>query len=84
MAHLRPYKIVRQVVDAFNGLNQRLIVAGKGPLEDELKQIADDNIDFVGFIEGERKHRLLGTTRGFIQNLEFGLAPKDALAAGAP
>jgi glycosyltransferase involved in cell wall biosynthesis len=84
MGGLYRYKNVRGIVDAFNNLDYRLKIAGTGPLEAELKQMAGENIEFVGFVEGKKKQRLLGKCRGFIQNSPFGIAPMEALASGAP
>ena len=47
VSRLLPYKNVDQVVEAFRGLPERLLVIGAGPLLEELRAAAPDNVRFA-------------------------------------
>lgn len=51
------------MIDAANQLPYKLIVIGGGPLMDELKTIAHDNIEFVGFKQWDEIKQLVGGAR---------------------
>lgn len=72
---------VRQSVPEF-----RLIIAGGGPDEAEIKQSAQDKpwIHFVGPQFGRNKARLMGIADLFLLPGRAGLAVLDGLAAGLP
>lgn len=42
-------KGIKTLVEAANQLNNKLIIIGGGPLEEEMKKLAKRNIEFVGF-----------------------------------
>lgn len=42
-------KGIKTLVKAANQLNNKLIIIGEGPLEEEMKKLAKHNIEFVGF-----------------------------------
>ena len=87
LSRLDWHKDIDGIVRAFNQLDQRLIVAGDGPERKRLAQLADDNIEFVGFVDEDRKRRLLSQAKAFVFNArdeDFGIAPVEALAAGTP
>jgi glycosyltransferase involved in cell wall biosynthesis len=87
VSNLEPYKNVEQIVRAFNERSERLVVAGSGSLEEQLAEIADSNVDIVGYVSEERKRELLAECEGFIQNSHaetFGVATVEALASGTP
>lgn len=46
-------KNLRWLIARFNASGKPLTIAGKGPLEAELKMLARPNISFVGFVENE-------------------------------
>jgi len=87
LSRLDWHKDVDGIVEAFNDTDRRLIVAGDGPERDGLESMADENVEFVGFVSEERKRELLAGAKAFVFNgrdEDFGIAPVEALAAGTP
>jgi glycosyltransferase involved in cell wall biosynthesis len=87
LSRLDWHKDIDGIVEAFNGLDQRLVVAGDGPERESLESIAGENIEFTGFVSEDRKHELLAGAKAFVfngRNEDFGIAPVEALAAGTP
>lgn len=89
VGRLQDHKRVDHIVRAFNQLGDdyRLVVAGDGPERDSLKQLAGDNVEFVGYVSEERKARLLADAKAFVfaaENEDFGIAPIEAMASGTP
>lgn len=56
-------KGVRTLIEAANRLPYKLVVVGGGPLMDELKAIAHDNIEFAGFKQWDEIKQLVGGAR---------------------
>ena len=56
-------KGVKTLIEAANLLPYRLVVIGGGPLMDELKTVAHDNVEFVGFKQWDDIKRLVGRAR---------------------
>ena len=56
-------KGARTLIEAANQLPYKLVVIGGGPLMDELKAIAHDNIEFVGFKQWDEIKQLVGKAR---------------------
>jgi glycosyltransferase involved in cell wall biosynthesis len=56
-------KGVKTLIEAANQLPYHLVVIGGGPLMDELKTIAHDNIEFVGFKQWDDIKKLVGGAR---------------------
>jgi glycosyltransferase involved in cell wall biosynthesis len=80
-------KEIGDIIETFNALDHRLLIAGDGPEREKLEQMAGENIDFLGFVEEEEKRRLLSSAKAFVFNgrdEDFGIAPAEALAAGTP
>jgi glycosyltransferase involved in cell wall biosynthesis len=80
-------KGIEQIVESFERLPYRLVVAGDGSLRDPLSEKAADNVEFVGYVSEAQKRELLATCSGFIQNSiieDFGITTVEALASGAP
>ena len=87
LSRLDWHKDIDGIIQAFNGLDQRLIVAGDGPERESLEAKAGSNVEFVGFVNEERKRELLAGAKAFVFNgrdEDFGIAPVEALAAGTP
>ena len=87
LSRLDWHKDIDGIVEAFNQLDERLIVAGDGPERERLERAAGDNIEFVGFVDETEKRRLLSSAKAFVFNgrdEDFGIAPVEALAAGTP
>lgn len=56
-------KGARTLIEAANQLPYKLVVIGAGPLMDELKAVAKDNVEFVGFKQWEDIKQLVGKAR---------------------
>jgi len=67
---LRYYKGLRILLHAMRNAPYRVVIAGKGPIEAELKWQAEtmglDNVIFAGFVDDETKVALLQATRGVV------------------
>ena len=86
VAALVPYKMVDVAVEAFRGLDRKLVVAGKGPMLDELRASAPPNVELLGWVDDDHALDLVAGCRAFLMpNVEdFGIAPVEAMAAGRP
>jgi glycosyltransferase involved in cell wall biosynthesis len=81
------YKHVDLLVDAFAGLpDERLVVAGKGPLADALQQRATPNVRFVGDADDGMLRWLYGNAAAVISAAAepFGLTPVEGASFGTP
>ena len=56
-------KGARTLIEAANQLSYKLVVIGGGPLMDELKAVAKDNVEFVGFKQWDDIKQLVGKAR---------------------
>ena len=56
-------KGAKTLIEAANLLSYKLVIVGGGPLMNELKAIAHDNIEFVGFKQWDDIKRLVGKAR---------------------
>ncbi|MFD1562876.1 glycosyltransferase [Haloarchaeobius amylolyticus] len=87
LSRLDWHKDIDGIVRAFNDLDERLLIAGDGPERERLESLAQDNIEFLGFVDETEKRRLLSSAKAFVFNgrdEDFGIAPVEALAAGTP
>ncbi len=96
LGRLVPYKRAGVVVEAFNLLNadggrggrseRRLVVIGGGPLEKTLRRAAGRGVTFVGEADDAAVADCLQRCRAlvFAAEEDFGMAPVEAMAAGAP
>lgn len=87
-SRLVPNKCIDEIIRAFKKLpDQRLIVGGSGPQEEELREMAPDNVEFRGFLSEEEKRNLLSRAKALIfaaRNEDFGMVPIEGLASGTP
>lgn len=83
---LTAYKRFDLVIAAFNKLGLPLKIFGDGPEMDNLKAIADVNIEFVGKISDDEQVALYQQAQAFInpQEEDFGITVVEAMAAGTP
>jgi len=83
---LTPYKRVEQAVEAFGTLGRPLRVIGGGPLLKRLRQRAPPNVTVLGRQDDEVVRQSYRRCRALIhpQEEDFGLAPLEAMACGAP
>ena len=80
------YKEPQVVVEAFRGLDARLVVVGTGPLEAQLRKEAPPNVEIVGHVTDEHLRTLLRRARALIHmgNEDFGITMAEAIACGCP
>ena len=83
-----PYKKIDLIIEAFNNYlpNEKLKIIGSGPEESKLKKLANDNIEFLGFVNDEVLTDELSHAKGYIFAAEedFGIAPLEAQGLGTP
>lgn len=82
-----PYKRIPMIVEAFSRRpNLRLVVAGDGPEMAEVRRLAGPNITVLGHIPYDSLIDHMQRCRAFVfAGLEdFGIAPVEAQACGAP
>lgn len=87
LGRLDPTKRVGEIIEAFNQLPFRLIVAGTGSQEVALRNKAGKGVTVSGYVSPGQKRTLLSTCKAFIQNSiaePFGMATIEALASGSP
>lgn len=86
-SRLVPYKKTQLIVEAFKELpHLKLIVAGDGPELEKLQKTAQNNIQFVGYIENKKLRSLMQKAKAFVFAAEedFGIIPVEAQACGTP
>lgn len=83
---LSPYKRLDIAVEAFNRSGRSLKIVGTGPEEESLKKRARKNIQFLGWVSQEELAGLYARAKALIfpGEEDFGIAPVEALASGAP
>jgi glycosyltransferase involved in cell wall biosynthesis len=82
-----PYKRIDAVVEAFNLLpDERLLVVGDGPEARRLRNLAGDNVAFLGRVSDQRLAQLYRSSRAllFAAEEDFGMIPVEMQAAGRP
>ena len=86
LCRLVPNKRVDVVVRAFNQVGLPLVVIGDGPERRRLEAMAAPNIRFLGRCSDDVVTQWLECCRAYVYaGLEdFGIAPVEAMAAGAP
>jgi glycosyltransferase involved in cell wall biosynthesis len=87
VSRLLPYKNVDSVVRAFTRLgNERLVVAGHGPDEADLRALAGPNVTIAGSVsDAELRWLYAGSAALVAASYEdFGLTPIEAAAFGKP
>lgn len=83
---LVPYKRPDLVVKAFLNRKEELWIAGSGPMESQLKEMATENIHFLGRVTDKELARAYRDCRALIfpGKEDFGMVPVECLAAGRP
>ncbi len=86
LCSLTPYKRVDLAIEVCNTLGKRLIVIGDGSDRERLEKLAGPTVTFAGRVDDHEKARLLRGARAmiFAGHEDFGIAPVEAMAAGAP
>ena len=85
-ARLVPYKKVRLIVEAFNENGRPLKVAGSGEQYEEIKQMAKDNIEILGYCNDHEMIDYMQKSKAFVYAAfeDFGIVPVEAMACGTP
>ena len=86
-SRLESEKRVDLIVEAFQGLDEHLIVAGDGKQRDQLERMADgyENIEIRGYVEDIESLVSTATAVVYAPTQEdFGLVGAEALTAGKP
>jgi len=89
LGRLADHKRVDEMIRTFNrlGSDYRLKIAGKGPERKRLEKLADDHIEFCGYVSEARKHELMAGAKAHVYpalNEDFGMVPVESMAAGTP
>lgn len=80
-------KNLRFLIEVFNKNGKSLTIVGKGPLENELKELAKGNIKFIGFIANEKLPEVYKAHDIFIlpsRTEPWGLVVEEAIYWGLP
>jgi glycosyltransferase involved in cell wall biosynthesis len=75
------------LVEEFNDNGKPLTIVGSGPLEEDLKQSANDNISFTGFIDNEKLGEIYQAHDVFVLpscSETWGLVVEEAIYWGLP
>jgi len=86
VGRLIPYKRFDLIIEAFNELGIELKIAGTGIMNDELRAIANENIEFLGYVSDEDLLKAYSECEALIfpQLEDFGITPLEAMASGRP
>ena len=86
VSRLQRWKRVDLAVDAFTKLGLPLDIIGVGPEEGRLRAAAGPNIRFLGVVDDDALALAYGEAKAvvFTPELEYGLIPLEAAAAGTP
>ena len=87
VSHFVPYKKLDIVIKAFNELDRKLFVVGKGPLEAQYKKLRkSDTITFLGSLSDTELCKMYSGAKALIFPTEedFGIVPLEAQACNTP
>jgi glycosyltransferase involved in cell wall biosynthesis len=86
LGQLVPYKKADIAVKAFNESGRRLKIVGEGEQFEELKKLANSNVELLGRQPfGDIKHLLANCKALIFPGVEdFGIVPLEAMASGRP
>jgi len=86
VSRLVNYKKISLIVQAFNQLGKSLVVIGSGPELNNIRQLAQPNIQILGAQPNEVVADYLSKARGFVYGAceDFGIALVEAQACGTP
>jgi glycosyltransferase involved in cell wall biosynthesis len=86
VSRLEYYKKADLAIEAFNQLGFKLIVVGKGTKAQELKALANDNIEFKSGLSSDELSSMYANCKALIfpQYEDYGLTPLEANASGRP
>ncbi|MCR5663150.1 MAG: glycosyltransferase family 4 protein [bacterium] len=83
-----PEKGLKTLIKAIEGTGIELVIAGKGPLEDELKALGKPNVKFTGFLQKDELRKTVAQARMTILPSEcdeaLGYSIIESFALGTP
>ncbi len=85
-SRLVPYKKTKLIVEAFNKNGKKLVVIGEGEELKEIKKIAKNNIEVLGYQKDDILISYMQRAKGFVYAAleDFGIVPLEAMACGTP
>lgn len=86
-SRLVPYKKIPLIIESFNSMpDKKLIVIGDGPDADRCRNLAKENVIFMGYQNTEVLKDYMQRAKAFIFAAEedFGIIPIEAQACGTP
>lgn len=86
-SRLVPYKKTKLIVEAFNKMpDKELVVIGSGDEYDDIKKIANSNINVLGFQEKSVMIKYMQKAKAFVYGAveDFGIVPIEAMSCGTP
>lgn len=85
-SRMEPYKKIDLVIKTFNKLKLPLKIIGSGSNIQELKDIANKNIEFVGRVSDADLVQYMARAKALIfpQNEDAGITPLEMMACGRP
>lgn len=86
VSRLIPYKRIDLAVRAFNTLGLPLLIAGAGRDRATLEEMAESNVQFLGYVPDADLPDLVARCRAYVLpgSEDFCIAPVQAMAAGRP
>jgi glycosyltransferase involved in cell wall biosynthesis len=81
------YKNLELIIQAFHRLpNQRLVIAGQGPMDKQLRKMAQGNVEFLGWVSDEKLVYYMQRAKAFVNASieDFGIAGLEAQSCGTP
>ena len=86
VSRLVSYKQVNLIVRAFNQLQRPLVVIGEGPELNDLRKLAQPNVQILGAQSNEVVEKYMSEAKAFIYAAyeDFGIAVVEAQACGTP
>lgn len=83
---LTQYKKIDLAIALFNKLGRKLVIVGDGPDRGRLQNMANKNIEFLGFLSDLEVKEYIENCRALIfpGEEDFGITPIEAMAAGKP
>ncbi|MCA9933897.1 MAG: glycosyltransferase [Ardenticatenaceae bacterium] len=86
VGRLVPYRRIDLLIEAFNKMGRRLLIAGDGRDRERLEALAGPTVEFLGYVPDADLPDLLARAQAFMfpGEEDFGIAPIQAMAAGRP
>lgn len=86
VSRLLPYKNVDQAVAAFEGIPERLLVIGAGPLAEQIRASLPDNVKLASNVTDEQMRWAYASAKAVIAPSyeDFGITPLEGAAWGIP